>query len=516
MATTRLSSHIARAGALVALVGAACLAPKEANAQFISRFSLRGEGGVAYMFSQLQQQQLGQTLGVGGAGRLGFSFVDAFGIQVSYDTVLFFEGNNLAGARQVSAQQHMISGGLRLEPRLGRVARLYIDANAGAGFTGQDIQARTRFAWNAGLGLDFQLARGAVGIGPFARFNMTLANTDAGDADSHAMYLTAGLALTLRVPRDEQAAPSPVDTDSDGVFDTEDQCVNEPQGANPDPARRGCPLRDSDSDGVMDPDDICPQQAQGEHPDPNRRGCPVPDSDGDGVFDSDDQCVTTPQGPNPDPARRGCPDGDDDNDTVLNSQDQCPREVPGINPDPDRRGCPSPDRDHDLVPDRTDACPDQPGAPSSDARRNGCPGIVSFADGMIRINRPVFFATNRDTILPRSFPVLTAVAETLRLTPGIRHVSIEGHTDDVGDDTRNMDLSQRRANSVMTWLTAHQIDASRLEAHGFGETRPMTPPTGLRGRPLTAARAANRRVDFRVTDPAPGAPPAAAPAAPAP
>ncbi len=293
----------------------------------------------------------------------------------------------------------------------------------------------------------------------------------------------------------------PLDTDSDGVLDPDDLCVDVPQGDHPDPARRGCPLGDTDRDGVLNPDDQCVDVPQGDHPDPARRGCPLADTDRDGVFDNEDQCVNEPQGEHPDPARRGCPDGDADSDGVLNAADQC-RDVPaGAHPDPARAGCPLPDRDGDTIVDPQDHCPDQPGAPHPDPNRNGCPGLVRISGCNIQINSPVFFATNRDQILPRSFPVLQAVGDALRATPDIRRVSVEGHTDDVGDDGRNMDLSNRRAASVQRWLADHQVEAGRLESHGFGETRPLRPVTGLRGRAQRDARSQNRRVDFRIVDP---------------
>ncbi len=294
----------------------------------------------------------------------------------------------------------------------------------------------------------------------------------------------------------------PGDTDSDGVMDPDDLCVDVPQGNTPDPTRRGCPMGDRDHDGVMDADDQCVDVPQGDHPDAARRGCPLNDTDHDGVYDNADQCVDVPQGDHPDPAKAGCPDGDADNDGVLNGGDAC-RDVPaGTHPDSARPGCPLPDRDNDTVVDPQDHCPDQPGAPTSNPETNGCPGLVRVQNGMLQIMAPVFFATNRDVILPRSFPVLTAVSEALRASPEIRRISVEGHTDDVGDDTRNMNLSERRAQSVVRWLTEHQIVAGRMEAHGFGETRPMRPIAGLRGRAQRDARSQNRRVDFRIVDPA--------------
>ena len=125
--------------------------------------------------------------------------------------------------------------------------------------------------------------------------------------------------------------------------------------------------------------------------------------------------------------------------------------------------------------------------------------------------------------IPTSFPVLEAVRVTLQATPDLRRVAVEGHTDDANDDASNLDLSNRRAASVLRYLVEHGIDAGRLEAHGFGEARPLRPITDARGRPLrrralNEARAANRRVEFRIVDPAPPAAvdPASAPPAPPP
>ncbi len=290
-------------------------------------------------------------------------------------------------------------------------------------------------------------------------------------------------------------APAPIDTDGDGVFDPDDACPTEPMGDHPDPARNGCPLDDRDRDGVRDADDQCPDVAQGDHPDPARRGCPEGDRDHDGVLDSADRCPDEPQGDHPNPERAGCPDGDSDSDGVLDHADQCPSEPMGLLPDPARAGCPAPDRDHDMVPDATDHCPDEPGAPSPDPVRNGCPGLVRVEQGNIRILEQVFFDTDRDTIKPRSFRVLTAVADVLRATPTIRRVSIEGHTDNAGSEAHNVDLSRRRANAVMTWLVAHGIEAERLEAQGYGPTRPIDTNA------TPAGRARNRRSEFHILDP---------------
>ncbi len=461
---------------------AVSLASRGASAQALQRFHLRGEFGPGLMLVQAQDRQF--TFAIQGAGRLGITIAEPFGLQLSFGSGWF------AGPRG-EGQSYLVGGGLFVEPRVGSAGRFVLDANAGGAFTGPFI----RFGFDVGLGFEFALAR-FVGLGPFVRYNHVFP-TDTDDP-TQAIFLTGGAMLSLRVPPPTpRAEPTPGDTDGDGVIDPDDQCLSTPAGDHPDPERRGCPMDDRDHDGVLDSDDRCPETPAGDHPDPARRGCPAADGDHDGVVDPDDQCPTTPAGEHPDPDRRGCPDGDDDSDGVLNHDDACRNQPPGNFPDPNRRGCPMADRDGDAVADDVDRCPDQPGAPSRDPARNGCPGLVTIHDGQIRIARPVFFATRRDRILPRSTPVLIAVAEAIRLMPSI-HVAIDGHTDDVGDDAFNMDLSRRRAQSVRGWLGQHGIEASRLSSDGFGETRPLAPTTGLRRRALNAARAQNRRVEFRI------------------
>jgi outer membrane protein OmpA-like peptidoglycan-associated protein len=294
----------------------------------------------------------------------------------------------------------------------------------------------------------------------------------------------------LRTPDAER----PADRDGDGIVDAEDSCPDERGLRAADPAQNGCPVRDRDGDGVADARDLCPDEPAGVHADAARPGCPEKDSDGDGVFDSADQCPTVAAGPHPDAKRPGCADTDTDSDGVFDSADQCPSEPAGLHADPARPGCALPDRDADQIPDAQDACPDQPGAPDPDAKKNGCPGLVQIKGGMLVIMEPVFFATAKDVILPRSFPVLQAVANALAAQPEIKHVSVEGHTDAQGKPEKNLDLSTRRAASVLRWLVEHGVGEERLESHGFGQTRPVA------SNRTAAGRAANRRVEFRIVD----------------
>ncbi len=440
------------------------LRPSDAEAQR-SIFTIRGEGSVGTVLNDQTQMMGFNFLHIQATGRIGFSLVDSFAIQLGVNNGFFLSNDSTRELGRVFAPH----GGLRFEPRLGEVARFWIDANANLVLLGLNSPfGALRFMYDVGLGIEFQPARW-FGIGPFGRFHHLLNESpDPGGMDP--MYWSAGLSFAFRV---NSAAPP----------------------------RRAPPPLDSDGDGEIDRDDLCPFEPAGAFPDTTRRGCPLHDADHDTVSDSQDQCVNVPRGDHPDPDRAGCPDGDDDSDRVLNHDDQCRTEAAGDNPDPMLPGCPLRDRDHDTVADPVDHCPDQPGAPHPDPERNGCPGLVERRGGQLHILQQLFFATSRDTILDRSFPVLQAVADALRASPDIHRVSVEGHTDDVGRDEGNLRLSESRARSVVAWLTQHDVDPGRLEAHGLGETRPLTPVTGLRGGPRRLARAQNRRVEFRIIDP---------------
>ena len=148
-----------------------------------------------------------------------------------------------------------------------------------------------------------------------------------------------------------------------------------------------------------------------------------------------------------------------------------------------------------AVVDPEDACPDKFGAPHPDPKKNGCPSLVTISNGRIAILKPVFFATNKDVILPQSFPVLQAVADALVAATFVKKISIEGHTDNRGKADYNTELSDRRAKSVMRWLLQHSIPEERLTAKGFGPTKPITENATAKG------RAANRRVEFVIIDP---------------
>ena len=161
---------------------------------------------------------------------------------------------------------------------------------------------------------------------------------------------------------------------------------------------------------------------------------------------------------------------------------------------PDNFGCPADlDVDKDGIPNAVDACPKVPGKANADPKKNGCPVTFSMdAGGIIRLNQQVHFATGSATILPDSFPMLQEIANLLVVNKNIKKISVDGHTDNVGSADLNRKLSQDRANSVVAWLSGHNVEAARLEAHGYGPDKPIDTNT------TPAGRTANRRVEFNI------------------
>src|SRR5690606_27395475 len=140
----------------------------------------------------------------------------------------------------------------------------------------------------------------------------------------------------------------------------------------------------------------------------------------------------------------------------------------------DEDGCPDLDNDGDRIPDVDDKCPNEAEVYNGFEDEDGCPDetLAKVEDNKIVILQKIFFDTGKATIKPESFPVVGAVKGILKANPQIKKVAIEGHTDDVGNDKRNLKLSDDRAKSVMKWLVDNGVEPERLTAEGFGETRP--------------------------------------------
>lgn len=101
----------------------------------------------------------------------------------------------------------------------------------------------------------------------------------------------------------------------------------------------------------------------------------------------------------------------------------------------------------------------------------------------------IHFDTGKAAILPDSETVLGEIAKMLKENADVK-LSVEGHTDNVGGAAANQALSEKRAQAVVAWLTAHGAQASRLKAKGLGQTKPVADNGAEDG------RAKNRRVEL--------------------
>lgn len=152
------------------------------------------------------------------------------------------------------------------------------------------------------------------------------------------------------------------------------------------------------------------------------------------------------------------------------------------------------DSDGDGVPDRIDRCPGTPRGTKVDA--TGCPvkEKALFEKGKKSlILEGVNFVTDSAELTPESRAVLNRVAASLRDWPDVK-VEVGGHTDSVAEPAYNIDLSQRRAESVRQYLIDKGIAPSRLQAKGYGETHPIA------SNETAAGRAKNRRVELTKID----------------
>lgn len=258
------------------------------------------------------------------------------------------------------------------------------------------------------------------------------------------------------------------DRDNDSIVDPKDDCPDTPGIA----AFNGCP--DTDGDGIKDDEDACPDVAG---PLVNQ-GCP--DTDNDGIFDFLDGCPET-YGPK---ENKGCPWPDTDNDGLLDKDDDCPYLAGPIK----NKGCPYQDTDNDGVLDKDDDCPNTAGPASN----KGCPVIEKEVEEILKTAFDnLEFETGKDIIKQASLPSLTELAEVLK-KKSAWGLQISGHTDNVGDDQKNLILSKKRAEAVKAFMVSQGIDTSRLSTLYFGETQPIATNDTPEGRQK------NRRVEMKI------------------
>jgi outer membrane protein OmpA-like peptidoglycan-associated protein len=211
------------------------------------------------------------------------------------------------------------------------------------------------------------------------------------------------------------------------------------------------------------------------------------DTDKDGLYDDEDACPTEPEDKDGFQDADGCPDPDNDQDGILDAVDKCPLEPEDKDGFEDADGCPDPNNDKDRLNDPEDKCPNEYAE-----TEDGCPKkyqLVVVTEKKIELKQTIYFDFNKASIKPISFPLLNEVALAMKDHANIR-VRIEGHTDSRGNDGYNLNLSQRRAESVRSFLISAGVGPERMEPRGFGETVPIADNR------TEAGRAQNRRVEF--------------------
>jgi outer membrane protein OmpA-like peptidoglycan-associated protein len=178
---------------------------------------------------------------------------------------------------------------------------------------------------------------------------------------------------------------------------------------------------------------------------------------------------------------------DTDGDGVPDRKDECPGKPLGAAVD--AVGCII-DRNKDGIIDSEDKCPDVFGIKEN----KGCPEIKAEIKQIFeKALQGIQFEFGKDVIRKSSYQILDDVVKVMNENPEYL-LSIYGHTDNVGQDDKNMELSQRRADAVKKYLLDKGVPENRIvETKGFGETTPVATNDTDEG------RTKNRRIEFKVT-----------------
>lgn len=420
-------------------------------------------GGIAggIVFTQ-EGNPLGRSLGV--VGRLGVSIIPLFDIEAEVgrmegDTrdlgiVYWLANPRLATLYHITPEQRV---------------DLFVSIGAGAQYVNvlRDSKAdepgaqdralyknpSTDFVMEAGPGMTLHLV-GPLHLRTDVRWYGTFGPDSTNDeADTwQNVEWTLGIDLRREVPPDR---------DEDGYKDKEDDCPDDPEDFDDFEDDDGCPERDNDKDGVYDDHDACPENPE----------------DRDGFEDGD-----------------GCPDTDNDGDGIKDKRDRCPDHPEDEDGWEDDDGCPERDNDGDGLPDKRDTCPDEPETLNNFQDKDGCPDEIPVeVKRFTGVIEGITFETNKAVIRPSSQGTLLDALDVLERYPDLR-LEVQGHTDDVGNDQFNLELSQARADSVVAWFIQHEVDPRRLRPMGYGETVPIADNF------TDAGRAENRRVEFKLIE----------------
>lgn len=142
-------------------------------------------------------------------------------------------------------------------------------------------------------------------------------------------------------------------------------------------------------------------------------------------------------------------------------------------------------------------------APADTAQANAASGIVFRESELDKIEKQplkagqiialnnVFFDTNSFALRPESFQELDKLVSILSKNAQSK-IELGGHTDNVGNAQKNMELSKNRAQAVLDYLVGKGVKKEQLTANGYGSSKPVAPNNNAEG------RAKNRRTEFKV------------------
>jgi outer membrane protein OmpA-like peptidoglycan-associated protein/opacity protein-like surface antigen len=220
------------------------------------------------------------------------------------------------------------------------------------------------------------------------------------------------------------------------------------------------------------------------------------DRDGDGIPDSRDKCPDQPEDKDMYQDEDGCPDPDNDGDGIPDTIDKCPLDPEDKDGFQDEDGCPDLDNDGDGIPDSRDKCPNEPETINGFQDEDGCPdkgdSLVVLSPDRLELLESIQF--QRDKLAKASNNLLGQIGATLRAHTELVRVRVTVHVQPTANTDKDQIISDARAKLIRDWLVQYGIDAKRVEARGFGGTKPLV-PADQRG-----AAAINDRVELIILE----------------
>lgn len=122
--------------------------------------------------------------------------------------------------------------------------------------------------------------------------------------------------------------------------------------------------------------------------------------------------------------------------------------------------------------------------------------------GVVVFLPEVFFEFGKFDLTPLAQEKIAVIASVVNDPRALnRNIAVEGHTDSIGNETYNLNLSTQRAKTVEEALATSEILGDRISASGYGEKYPVAPNTSVDGSDNPEGRAKNRRVEIIIENP---------------